>query len=146
MTDPIIDAAIRADLLDEVAQPPVAPGMKAADEIVRFVRKLIGWIGDRPRMYARTVGELDTVLHYLHLVWAESQGLLHEFYDALAEVDEPEARGVGGCFATDEQRTRLIESADDSLLRLVLARWKAVDDHLIKKGLMEPDYPQHDPQ
>jgi hypothetical protein len=40
----------------------------------RFLAKLeslITWISNRPQNYCFTVGELDTLLHFLHTAWAK---------------------------------------------------------------------------
>src|SRR4029434_886004 len=40
-------------------------------KVVEFVEGLLGWIHERPEMYCRLAGELDAVMYFLHLAWAE---------------------------------------------------------------------------
>ena len=78
-------------------------------------------------MYGRTVGEVDTLLYYLHCVWAEITEKTGQFNDIRAiemeKVSEHPALG----FTTDAERVQLIPEGGKVALTRIIDYWKAVD-------------------
>ena len=101
--------------------------MKSSEAASAFVHDLIGWIYDRPGMYGRTVGEVNTLLHYLHFVWAEITEKRGQF-DAvrMEEVERVSDRPALG-FITDAERVQIIPEGGKVALTRVIDYWKAVD-------------------
>jgi hypothetical protein len=98
--------------------------MRDVPKGVEFVEGLLGWIHERPEMYCRLAGELDAVMHFLHLAWAEVKDRTADLHAALAEA------GVTPCgLLSDEERTRPVQR-DDEVTRRVLAFWARVDEIL----------------
>ena len=82
--------------------------MKSPEATSAFVHDLIVWIYDRPEMYGRTVGEVDTLLYYLHCVWAEITEKTGQFNDIRANEMEKVSEHPALGFTTDAERVQLI--------------------------------------
>src|SRR4029434_6656544 len=91
---------------------------------VEFVEGLLGWIHERPEMYCRLAGELDAVMYFLHLAWAEVKDRRKDLDAAKAE-----AGVTPSGFLSDEERTRPVHR-DDEVNRRVLAFWARFDEIL----------------
>ncbi len=101
--------------------------MKSPEAASAFVHDLIHWIYDRPEMYGRTVGEVDTVVYYLHLVWAEISEKRREFDDVRIEEMEKVSDHPALGFVTDAERVQPIREDGRRALDSVVDYWKAVD-------------------
>jgi len=81
------------------------------------IESLIRWIHERPQMYVTRAGELDSVLHYLHMVWADLTGRENQFVTARESAKGP---------IDDQQRGERVQigaPATDA----VLTYWNAID-------------------
>ena len=54
---------------------------------IDFDEALLGWIRQRPHMYALHAGELNGVLHYLHVAWAKVKNREADLDVALREAE-----------------------------------------------------------
>lgn len=91
---------------------------------IEFVEELLGWMHERPQMYCRLVGELDLVLHYLHLAWAKVKDRERDLDAAMMKFC---ASATG--FLSDAERVRKVQ-LDDDATRRVLDFWTDIDSAL----------------
>lgn len=89
-----------------------------------YLESLLLWIRARPEMYCPLVGELDSVLWYLHMVWAKVADREREYRSAL-ESAGLKPHGI----VKDEERHMRVNS-DDEATRTVLEFWSRVDQAL----------------
>ena len=84
------------------------------------VASLIIWIREQPLKHCRIAGELDSVLWYLHLVWARLADKESNFQTALEEVGlKPQ-----GLLTAEEQKNTV--NSDDEATKTVLRFWAIV--------------------
>lgn len=92
---------------------------------ISLVRSMIGWIYEKPHMYARTVGEIDTALYCLHYLWAQSSGMRLSYEHIRSEIILAKGKGVAGL--TDIERIQFTEAEGNDMLSAVLADWQEID-------------------
>lgn len=95
------------------------------EEPISVVRGMIGWVYEKPHAYARTVGEIDSILYCLHGLWAQFLGKRSQYERVRSGADIAEGNGAAGL--SDAERIQLIDLNGDCLLSAVLAHWKDVD-------------------
>ena len=97
------------------------------------VEGLLGWIHERPDMYCCLAGELDSVLHFLHLAWAVVKDREDDLFAARITIDSS-AAGL----LSDAERVRPVRRGDEATDR-VLDYWARVDSSLgVKRFKVEP--------
>ena len=92
------------------------------------VESLLVWIRERPHMYCQLAGELDSVLHFLHMVWAKLADREHEFLVATEEAGST-PKGL----LSDPQRKHRVKHKIRGIspaAKRVLRFWSKVDRQL----------------
>jgi hypothetical protein len=99
-----------------------------------FLEGLLSWVHERPAMYCCLAGELDSTLHYLHLIWAKMTNRESELQSARISAGE---RDFG--IISDEERHCRVQ-ADDGVTKRILSFWLKVDQVLgIKNPVSQSD-------
>lgn len=88
------------------------------------LESLLRWIHERPQMYATMAGELDLILDYLHMVWADLKDREVE-YDLILSQCYETAAGL----LKHQQRTEPVELGSPTTM-IVLDFWNRVDTAL----------------
>ena len=88
------------------------------------LESLITWMRERPHMYCQLAGELDSVLSYLHMVWAKLADREDDYRVALEQAGQ-KPRGL----LDDRQRKHIVRDKAPATNR-VLRFWGKVDDFL----------------
>ncbi|MFO0916501.1 MAG: hypothetical protein U0795_26325 [Pirellulales bacterium] len=90
------------------------------------LESLMVWIRERPQNYCQTVGELDCVLWYLHMVWAKFRDREHELVSVRSQMLGDRA-GTG--LLEDEDRMEGVDQ-EGQVLGFVTRFWEQVDERL----------------
>lgn len=90
------------------------------------LESMLVWMRERPHMYCRTVGELDSVLWYLHMTWAKFVERDNELREAVAE--QLGDRGAAGLL--DDCDRPILTSEGGEPLQRVIDFWSQVDARL----------------
>lgn len=102
--------------------------MFKGEETEEVIRRIIGGIYDRPQMYGRTLGELHTLLHYMHLLWST----LTDCEDSYSSVWMDYHHNLGFNMTTgpvtDENRTNPVESRASDGVETLVDYWSTLDD------------------
>lgn len=110
--------------------------MKSVEDAANWITDLISWVRDRPYMYGRTIGEIDTLLHYLHFVWAGLADVRDDFERIRIDLIQEMHYGPAAGLLDDADRVVLIDPQHHSpALARVLAYWTAVGERLDMKHL-----------
>ncbi len=88
---------------------------------------LLVWIREGPHFYCKTVGELDVLLHYLHLVWAKIADREADLR-AAQESQRGTERGARGLLEDEERSASVLEQGP--AVGRVLEYWQQVDRRL----------------
>ena len=94
------------------------------------------WMRQSPRNYCRLAGELDSVLWYLHMVWARIADRDDDYQAAIGETGI-HTRGL----LSDQERKEIVEE-DSSATRQVQEFWERIDERL---GIQERSGDWHAP-
>lgn len=88
---------------------------------------LLVWIREGPHFYGQTAGELDVLLHYLHVVWAKFADREADLQAAQERTREAE-RGARGLLEDEERSASVLEQGP--AVGRVLEYWQQVDRRL----------------
>ena len=88
---------------------------------------LLVWIGERPQAYCVTAGELDVLLHMLHVLWAKMADRALSLQEA-RELEDAPGRGARGLLDDQERSVPVCERGPG--VRRVLEYWQRVDKRL----------------
>jgi len=91
---------------------------------LEYIESLLVWIHERPQMYCSLLGELDSVLYFLHLVWAKLADSEKEYELALNAAGQTPK----GLLTQAERHKRTI--LDDASTQRVIAFWSNVNERL----------------
>lgn len=108
--------------------PYGTPPVRSNDE---SVASLIIWIREQPQQHCKLAGELDSVLWYLHTVWARQADKETNFQIALEEVGQKPQ----GLLTEAEQKQTV--TSDDPATKTVLRYWAIVGSIL---GIEKPSH------
>jgi hypothetical protein len=89
-----------------------------------YLESLMIWIRERPHMYCCDVGELDSVLWFLHMVWAKDSDREAEYAAAL----DSSGLTPRGNLASEERNIAV--DTQDEITNRVLQFWSQVDSKL----------------
>jgi len=96
------------------------PFKAAPDDSAESVASLIVWIREQPHQHCALAGELDSVLWYLHTVWAKLANREPNFQTALEEVGiKPQ-----GLLSEEEQKQAVKSDGEET--KCVLRFWAVV--------------------
>ena len=98
------------------------------------VQSLMVWVRQRPEFYARTVGELDSILWCQHMIWAMLVGREWE-YNAALRAAGSKPKGL----LNDSGRAAFVDRAN-KMTKRVLRFWGKVDRTLKVEPLCESWY------
>jgi len=88
------------------------------------LESLLVWIRERPHMYCMLVGELDSVLHYLHMVWAKLAVREAEY---LAALDAAGLNAMGAMGIISQKKCHRRVDRNHEVTKRVLEFWSHVD-------------------
>ena len=82
------------------------------------------WMRQSPRNYCRLAGELDSVLWYLHMVWAKMASRDADYQAAIGETGiHPQS------LLSDQQRNEIVKE-NSSATGQVQEFWERIDERL----------------
>ena len=88
------------------------------------LESMLVWIRQRPHMYAILVGELDSVLYFLHMTWAKFAARETDYRSAL------DAAGQTPMGIVRPEERHICVDASNEVTDRVLVFWAHVDDVL----------------
>jgi hypothetical protein len=105
------------------------------DRFLAKLESLVTWIPNRPQNYCFTVGELDTVLYFLHTVWAKAASREDDLDRAFAATTAwPQGQ------LTESERVLFLRENPPVLTKLI-AFWREVD--AVLKLRRDEDWDDH---
>lgn len=93
------------------------------------LESLLVWIREKPSSYCRTLGELDAVLYYLHMIWARFTNRDHELRAALTLLREEMEVLAADSLLPAETHSMAVDIDGPELRRLVYF-WQEVDHRM----------------
>jgi hypothetical protein len=88
-----------------------------------FLLGMIGTLYDRPQGYAQTIGELNSLLWFAHLLWSGVAGRRSDFVDVRSRNYDEE-------FARQCEELRLLPISDKQALAVIVDLWRRIDSEV----------------
>lgn len=99
--------------------------MLSGPELAAWLEDAIRHAYQRPKMYAQSPGELETVLHYFHLLFLTVHERARHLPDAISSVCDNTVMLFGDIYRSEHP-----QAGEDEVFQYVVSQWKLVSEHL----------------